>query len=123
MKKTPTIKNAPAVEIDAAGRAVGRVAAEVAMILQGKHKATFVKHLICGDAVKVKNAGQVKFTGRKLEQKDYLKHSMYPGGLKRRAMKHVFADDPAAVVRRAVYGMLPKNKLRDEIMKRLTVEA
>lgn len=110
-------------EIDATGRAVGRIATEVAMILRGKNKPTFAPHIDAGDFVTVVNAGQVKFTGRKLAQKDYYHHTHYPGGLKRTPMKKVFDEDPGEVLRRAVFGMLPKNKLRNEMMKRLTIKA
>ena len=110
-------------EIDATSRAVGRVATEVAMILRGKNKVDFAPHIDAGDFVIVKNASQVKFTGKKLVQKDYRKHSMYPGGLKTVAMKKVFDRDATDVIRRAVYGMLPKNKLRKAAMKRLTIHA
>jgi large subunit ribosomal protein L13 len=110
-------------EIDAEGRAPGRVATEVAMILRGKNKAEFAPHLDCGDFVTVVNAGKVKFTGRKLVQKDFYHHTMYPGGLRRTPMKKIFEKDPTEVIKRAVYGMLPKNKLRNEMMKRLTIKA
>lgn len=109
--------------IDATDQAVGRVATRVAMLLRGKHKATFVPHIDEGDSVVVMNVAKVKFTGRKLEQVDYYRHTMYPGGLKRTPMKRVFTTDPTDVLRRAVYGMLPKNKQRDNIMKRLTIKA
>jgi len=109
------------IEIDAEGTAVGRVATQVAKALMGKNKPTYTPHVDAGDFVKVTNITKVKFTGRKLVQKDYYHHTLYPGGLKRTPMKHVFEDDPAEVLRRAVYGMLPKNKLRDEMMKRLTI--
>lgn len=110
------------IEIDATGKAVGRIATQVAMILRGKNKATFSPHLDEGDAVKVVNAGKVAFTGRKLVQKDYLRHSMHPGGLKRTSMKKVLEENPAKVLEHAVYGMLPKNKHRDAMMQRLTIE-
>ena len=110
------------IEIDAAGKAVGRVAAQIAKILQGKNKAAYVPNLDEGDKILLKNASKVLFTGRKLEQKDYKHHSMYPGGLKVRSMKKVFDKNPAEVMRHAVYGMLPKNRRRDEFMKRLTIE-
>lgn len=109
--------------IDATGRAPGRVATEVAILLRGKNKPDFEPHIDAGDFVRVENAAKVKFTGKKLAQKDYYHHTMYPGGLKRTPMKKVFDKDPAEVIRRAVYGMLPKNKLRVEMMKRLTIKA
>lgn len=110
-------------EIDAAGRAVGRIATEAARLLGGKNKPDFVRNLDHGDAVTIQNAAKVKFTGRKLEQKDYYHHTMYRGGLTRTPMKHVFAKDAAEVLRRAIYGMLPKNSFRDEMMKRLVIKA
>jgi len=110
-------------EIDATGRAVGRIATEAAMVLRGKNKASFSPHIDGGDFVVINNASQVKFTGRKLVQKDYYHHTMYPGGLKTKSMKKVFEENPTEVLRRAVYGMLPKNRLRSEMMKRLTIKA
>lgn len=110
------------IEIDATGVAAGRVATQVAMALRGKNKPNFVPHIDSGDFVTVINAGQIKFTGRKLVQKDYYHHSMYPGGLKTVSLKKVFAKDPTEVIRKAVYGMLPKNKLREGMMKRLTIK-
>jgi large subunit ribosomal protein L13 len=110
-------------EIDAAGKAVGRVAAEAASILRGKNRPDFEPHLDNGDLVTIINAGQVKFTGRKLAQKDFRHHSMHPGGLKTIAMATVFKDDPTEVMKHAVYGMLPKNKHRGHMFLRLTVKA
>lgn len=109
-------------EIDATGRAVGRIATEAAMMLRGKNKPTFEPHVDGGDFVTITNAAKVAFTGKKLAQKDYYHHTMYPGGLRRTPMKKVFDEDPAEVIKRAVYGMLPKNKLRGEMMKRLTIK-
>ncbi len=110
------------VEINAEGLAVGRVATQVSMVLRGKNKATYEPRLDEGDFVVVVNAGKVKFTGNKLVQKDYRHHTNHPGGLKIVSMKKVFGDDPTDVMRRAVYGMLSKNKFRDEMMKRLTIK-
>lgn len=110
-------------EIDATGRAVGRIATEVAMILRGKNKPDFSPHIDSGDNVVVLNVSKVKFTGKKLAQKDYYHHTMYPGGIKRTPMKKVFDRDPREVLKKAVYGMLPKNKLRGEMMKRLKINA
>ncbi|PIR03474.1 MAG: 50S ribosomal protein L13 [Candidatus Magasanikbacteria bacterium CG11_big_fil_rev_8_21_14_0_20_43_7] len=110
-------------EIDATGRAPGRVATEVAMILSGKNKPSYTPHIDAGDMVTVTHASQVLFTGDKLVQKDYYHHTMHPGGLQTKPMKKVFEEDPTDVIRRAVYGMLPKNKHRDEMMKRLTIHA
>ena len=109
------------IEIDATDRAVGRVATEIAMILRGKNKPTFAPHIDAGDFVIVNNASKVKFTGSKFVQKDYYHHTPYPGGIRRTPMAWIFDKDPAEVMRRAVYKMLPKNKLRNEMMKRLTI--
>lgn len=111
------------IEIDAAQKAVGRIATQAASILSGKNKPTYAPHIDGGDAVTIINASQVIFTGKKFVQKDYYHHSQYPGGIKRTPMKKVFDSQPGEVLRRAIYGMLPKNKLRDEMMKRLTITA
>lgn len=110
-------------EIDATGQAVGRLASKIAMILRGKDKPTFVRNIDEGGRVVVLNAGKVKFTGRKLMQKDYYHHTMHPGGIKRTPMKKVFDNDPAEVIRHAVKRMLPDNHQRDELMKRLTFKS
>ena len=111
------------IEIDATDRAAGRVATEIAMALRGKNRPDFSPHIDSGDYVRVINSSKMKFTGKKLVQKDYFHHTMYPGGLRRTPMKKIFEKDPTEVLRRAVYGMLPKNRLRDEMMKRLTIKA
>ncbi len=111
------------IEIDATGRAVGRVATQAAMALMGKDEPSFERHIDRGATVVIINAAKVIFTGKKLVQKDYKKHSMYPGGLKVASMKTVFEDDPTSVMKRAINGMLPKNKHRVEMMKRLTIKA
>jgi large subunit ribosomal protein L13 len=110
------------IEIDATGKAVGRLATEIAIILRGKNKPGFVPHIDSGDFVTVINPDKVKFTGRKLVQKDYYHYTGYPGGIIRTPMKRVFDNNPAEVIRRAVIGMLPKNRLRDGMMKRLTIK-
>lgn len=109
-------------EIDATGMAVGRLASRIAMLLRGKHKPTFQPHIDNGDRVIVLNAGKVKFTGRKLVQKDYYHHSMHPGGIKRTPMKKLFDKDPGEVVRLAVKRMLPDNRQRSKLMQRLTIK-
>lgn len=110
------------VEIDATGRAVGRVASEVAMALMGKDEPTYERHIDRGARVVVLNASKVKFTGKKFVQKDYKRHTMFPGGLKTTSLQTVFTKDPALVIKNAVNGMLPKNKHRVEMMKRLTIK-
>ena len=109
-------------KIDATDRAPGRVATEVAILLRGKNKPNFETNVDGGDFVTVINASKVKFTGKKLVQKDFYHHTMYPGGLRRTPMKKIFDKDPTEIIRRAVNGMLPKNKLRNEMMKRLTIK-
>ena len=111
------------VEIDAAGQAVGRVATQVAMALMGKDKPGLVPHLDPNVSVVIKNAGKVIFTGKKFAQKDFRHHTMHPGGLKTVAMAKVFKQSPAMVMRHAISGMLPKNRRRDDLMNRLTIEA
>lgn len=111
------------IEIDAENQAPGRIATKVVLMLRGKNKPDFTPHIDSGDFVTVLNASKVKFTGRKLVQKDYYHHTMHPGGIKSISMKKVFDEDPTDVIRRAVYGMLPKNRHRDEMMKRLTIKA
>lgn len=109
------------VEIDAADQSVGRIASRAAFILMGKASPGYEPRVDSGVAVTITNAGKVRFTGRKLVQKDYYHHTMYPGGIKRTPMQKVFEKDPADVMRRAVQGMLSKNNRRTELMKRLTI--
>lgn len=108
--------------IDATGKVLGRLATEIAILLRSKHKTDFVPYKDMGDFVIVKNADKIKITGKKLEKKKYYRHSGYLGHLKEIPMKEIFIKDPAKVLRIAVYGMLPKNKLRSEQIKRLKIE-
>ncbi|MEK9130455.1 MAG: 50S ribosomal protein L13 [Patescibacteria group bacterium] len=107
---------------DATNKVLGRLATKIAIILRGKNKPNFTPNLDQGDFVEVGNAGQIKFTGKKLENKEYLHHTGYPGGLKRIKMKEVFKRKPSEVLRKAVFNMLPGNKLRNGMMKRLTIK-
>jgi large subunit ribosomal protein L13 len=109
--------------INAEGQAVGRVATQVAMILMGKHKPTFSRDRMDTDKVEVINASKLVFKGRKLVQKDYYHHTQHAGGIKRTPMAKVFQKDPANVVYRAVLRMLPNNRSRVLVMKRLDVKA
>lgn len=106
-------------QIDATDKPLGRLATEVVLILRGKNKPTFEPHIDAGDFVEVENCSKIKFTGKKLDQKEYIWHSNYPGGLKRKKVRDVFNTNPGEVLKKAVYGMLPKNKLRDLMIKRL----
>ncbi len=108
--------------IDAQGKVLGRMATEVADLLRGKGKSDFVPYKDVGDSVVVKNIDKMKITGKKIEQKKYYSHSGYLGGLKEKPLKKVLAKDPGEALKRAVFGMLPKNKLRKEQIKRLKVE-
>jgi large subunit ribosomal protein L13 len=115
-KQTRSIKPAEVEKkwhiIDADGLVVGRVASIIANILRGKHKPSYTPHVDCGDHVIVINAGKVKFTGNKLKQKIYYKHSGYPGGLKERTAEKVLEGKfPARVLEKAVERMIPKGPL------------
>lgn len=108
-------------EIDAAGQTVGRLASSIIRILRGKNKPSFSPHLDIGDFVNIRNASKLKFTGKKLTQKVYFRFTGYPRGLKETKMMEVFKKNPGEVLRRAVKTMLPANKLRNNIMKRLKI--
>lgn len=108
--------------IDATGRVLGKLATEIAVLLRGKHKPDFVPYKDMGDIVIVRNADKIKFTGKKFDKKVYYHHSGYLGGLKEVPLKILFQKDPIQVLRKAVYGMLPKNKLRAKQIKRLKAE-
>lgn len=109
-------------QIDATDQVLGRLATQVALILRGKDKPTFQPHIDSGDFVEIINADKIKFTGKKLAQKEFISHSNYPGGLKRAKVRDVFKSNPGEVLRKAVIGMLPKNKLRDLMIKRLIIK-
>jgi large subunit ribosomal protein L13 len=109
--------------IDAADKIVGKVAVEIASILRGKTKPVFTPHVDTGDFVVVINADKVKFTGRKMEQKTYYRHSGYMGGLKAVTAKSLMAKNPEDILKHAVKGMLPKNSLGKSMLKKLKVYA
>lgn len=109
--------------IDAKDKVLGRMATEVANLLRGKGKPEFVTYLDCGDHVVVTNAAGIVLTGNKMEDKAYHHYSGFPGGLKTALVKHVILEHPDRIVNSAVKGMLPKNKLQGEWMKRLHVYA
>lgn len=115
------MKRVEPIVIDAEGKALGRIATAAATVLIGKHRPTYIPNVDAADTVSVVNAGKIRWTGRKLEQKVYHSTSMYPGGLKTKLARDVFAADPAETVRRAVWRMLPKNTLRAKRIKRLHV--
>lgn len=102
---------------------LGRQASKIAQLLMGKQKPYFVKNLDCGDYVVIVNAAHVKVTGKKETQKVYARHSGYPGGYTDESLKTLRTRRPEEIIRRAVRGMLPDNKLRDKMLKRLFVFA
>ena len=109
--------------INAEGKTLGRLASEIAKILKGKHKPIYSPHLDCGDYVIVINAEKIRVTGRKLDQKIYYRHSGYPGGLKSITLREQLAKHPERVIKAAVKGMLPKNRLGRKMLKKLKVYA
>lgn len=109
--------------VDAAGRPLGRVASDIARLLIGKHKPNYEPFLDCGDYVIVVNAAKVRLSGRKVDQVVYYRHSGYPGGLKARSWDEQMKRDPAWIIERAVWGMLPKGALGESMIKHLKVYA
>ena len=109
--------------VDGTNQTVGRMCAKIASVLRGKNKASYTPHVDCGDFVIVINCEKVKFTGNKMEDKEYLTFSGYPGGLKGEAAKDLLKRRPEVVIERAVKGMLPKNRLGRKMYKKLFVYA
>ena len=107
--------------VNAEGKVLGRLATEVAILLRGKRKTQFVNFLDVGDFVIVINAEKVNVTGDKKEQKIYYAHSLYPGGLRKETLGELLEKKPEEVIRRAVWGMIPKNKLGRAVYKKLKV--
>jgi large subunit ribosomal protein L13 len=110
-------------EVDADGAVLGRLAAEVARVLRGKHKPIFAPHADTGDHVIVVNAAGVMMTSDKADKKVHYRHSGYPGGLKARTYRDLLERDPEGTVRRAVKGMLPKGPLGHQMLRKLKVYA
>lgn len=107
--------------IDATDMVVGRLATRVAFILRGKHKPDFTPHVDCGDNVIIVNAEKVVFTGKKMTDKEYIRHSGYPGGQRSRTPEEVLKKFPERVLEHAVKGMLPKNRLGADLFRNLFV--
>ena len=103
--------------VDAAGVPLGRLASAVAQLIRGKHKPTFTPHMDGGDFVIVLNASKVKFTGRKLSQKTYFKHTGYMGHESHTVARDMMSSNPDRVIEKAVFGMLPKNSLAKQQMR------
>jgi large subunit ribosomal protein L13 len=109
--------------VDADGVTLGRLSTRVATLLRGKHKVTFTPHLDTGDPVIIVNAAKIRVTGKKLTDKVYVRHSGYPGGFRSETLEDLLRRRPAEVVRRAVRGMLPRNRLGEQMMRKLFVYA
>jgi large subunit ribosomal protein L13 len=109
--------------VDAEGRTLGRLATEIADTLRGKHKPQYTPHVDTGDFVVVVNADKVAVTGKKLDDKIYYRHSGYPGGLKQRTLREQLDRRPTEVIRRAVKGMLPRNRLGRAQLRKLRIYA
>ena len=109
--------------VDAEGKHLGRLAAEIARILRGKHKPRYTPHVDVGDFVVVVNAERVVVTGKKAEQRVYRRHSGYPGGMKETSYSQMLARKPTEILRKAVYGMMPKTRLARQQFKKLKIYA
>lgn len=109
--------------VDAEGETLGRLASKVAFLLRGKHKTNFTPHVDCGDYVVVVNAANVKLSGAKVEEKQYIRHTGFPGGQRFSTPSELLAKQPTKVVENAVKGMLPKNKLGRQMFRNLHVYA
>ena len=107
--------------IDASNKILGRIATDVAILLRGKNKAEFLPYVDSGNVVEVSNIEGIKISGNKAEAKIYWRYSGYPGGIKKRTYRELSEIDSGEALRRAVYGMLPKNRLRAKMMKRLII--
>lgn len=107
--------------LDAEGQSLGRLASVAAKMLRGKHKPDFTPHVDCGDNVIVTNAAKVNLTGTKWENKEYLRHTGFPGGQRSLTARQLYGKDPARLIENAVKGMLPKNKLGAALFRNLKV--
>lgn len=108
-------------KIDATDKIAGRLASEIAVLLQGKNKPSYEPSVDCGDIVEVSNVAKMKFSGNKLNEKVYYRNTGYPGGIRNTDLKDLMKDDPAEALRKTIYNMLPKNKLRPNMLKRLII--
>lgn len=107
--------------VDAKGQTLGRLASKVAILLRGKHKPNFTPHVDCGDNVVVVNASKVNLTGKKWEDKTYIRYTGYPGGQRTLTAKQLFDKNPSTIIEKSVKGMLPKNKLGAALFRNLHV--
>jgi large subunit ribosomal protein L13 len=109
--------------VDAEGKHLGRLAAEIAKILRGKNKVQYTPHVDVGDFVVVVNAEKIVVTGKKAEQRVYRRHSGYPGGMKETSYEQMLARKPTEILRKAVYGMMPKTRLARQQFRKLKIYA
>ena len=109
--------------VDAENVVLGRLASVIAMVLRGKHKPSFTPHVDCGDNVIVINAEKIKLTGNKMSDKQYVRHSGYPGGQRFQTPEDLLSKKPTAVMEKAIKGMLPKSRLGSEMFRNLFVYA
>jgi len=123
MKKQEALSQRRWYVIDGQGKILGRMATEIARVLRGKHKPTFTPNQDAGDFVIVINARGVKLTGAKLQDKVYYRHTEYPGGIRERSAAELLQIKPEELVRLAVRGMLPKNRLSRKLVTKLKVYA
>jgi len=107
--------------IDAEDKVLGRLASRVATVLRGKHKTIFTPHVDTGDHVVIINAERIRLTGRKWSQKKYIHHTQYPGGLKEIVAAKLLKQKPTEIIRYAVWGMIPHNRLGRQMMKKLRI--
>jgi large subunit ribosomal protein L13 len=107
--------------VDAEGVTLGRLASQVARIIEGKHKPMYSPHVDCGDYVIVVNAQKIRVTGDKMTEKKYRRHSLYPGGFKEESLRDLLARRPERVIRDAVWGMIPHGRLGRRMIKKLKV--
>ncbi len=109
--------------VDAEDQVLGRFASQVAMIARGKNKPSFTPHVDCGDHIIIINADKIKLTGKKIDGKEYVSYSGYPGGQKWISARRLMAKKPTMVVEKAVKGMLPKNRLGSQLFKNVHIIA
>ncbi len=108
--------------IDAKNQVLGRLASKISVLLRGKHKECFVPNKDVGDFVIVENIDRILVTGKKMDNKIYYRHTGYLGGLKQKTFRELFKQNPEQVLKKAVFGMLPKNRLRPKQIKRLKIK-
>lgn len=116
---TTTVAKRKKVSLDASGQIVGRIATKIAMILMGKNKPDFQRHIDTGDKVEISNIKEIRFTGKKAISKEYRHHSLHPGGLKVKTAQTLVKENPEEILIHAVSRMLPKNKMRSPRLLRI----